>query len=161
MKAKALEAIGDSDLLEFARIEAALRANDRLKYYFSLLQLALSHADHPEQAVTTLASERVACGIDDGRLDSVIGAARREGDQYHVPGCAGVVERIADDARTMAAPVLASSIRDGYAQRLSSLLAELPAANADTVDGGALAAMTSAAARSPASIARSRYASRQ
>jgi uncharacterized protein Yka (UPF0111/DUF47 family) len=144
MKAKALEAIGDSDLLEFARIEAALRANDRLKYYFSLLQLALSHADHPEQAVTTLASERVACGIDDGRLDCVIGAARREGDQYHVPGCAGVVERIADDARTMAAPVLASSIRDGYAQRLSSLLAELPAANADTVNGGALAAMTRA-----------------
>jgi uncharacterized protein Yka (UPF0111/DUF47 family) len=148
MKAKALEAIGDSDLREIVQIEAALRANDRLKYYFSLLQLALSHADYPEQATTTLANERIACSIDDMDLDSVVGAARREADRYYVPSCAKVIERIRDDVRTMAVPVLASSVRDGYADRLSCRLAELPAADADIIDGAAVATMTSAGSQS-------------
>lgn len=48
MKTQILAAIGEADLQPAASLNAALAANDRIKYAFSLLQMALAHADHPE-----------------------------------------------------------------------------------------------------------------
>ncbi len=53
MKTQILAAIGESELQPAARLNAALAANDRLKYAFSLLQMALTHAEHPEQTAPT------------------------------------------------------------------------------------------------------------
>ena len=50
MKTQILAAIGERELQPAARLNAALAANDRLKYAFSLLQMALAHAEHPEQS---------------------------------------------------------------------------------------------------------------
>ena len=44
MKTQILDAIGESELQPAMRLNAALAANDRLKYAFSLLQMALAHA---------------------------------------------------------------------------------------------------------------------
>jgi hypothetical protein len=86
MKTQILAAIGETVLQPAARLNEALAANDRIKYFFSLLQLALSYAEHPNQPAGTLKRERVACGIDDPDLDTVVAGARTSGKSCHVPG---------------------------------------------------------------------------
>ena len=49
MKAQILAAIGETELQPASALNAALAANDRLKYVFSLLQMALAYAEHPGQ----------------------------------------------------------------------------------------------------------------
>ena len=108
MKTQILAAIGETVLQPAALLNEALAANDRIKYFFSLLQLALSYAEHPNQPAGTLKRERIACGIDDPDLDTVVAEARASGKLCHVPGGARILAHIAADARLMGAPVLAS-----------------------------------------------------
>ena len=108
MKMQILAAIGEKELRPVTSLNAALAANDRVKFGFSLLQMALSHAEHPEQPPATLTQERIACGIDDPHLDSVVAESRMIGKRCHVSGAAQIVLRIADDMRVMAAPVIAA-----------------------------------------------------
>ena len=88
--------------------DAALGANDRVKFYFTLLQMALSHAEHADASATSLKQDRIACGIDDVALDDVVVEARMVGTSCRVAGAARILARIAEDTRVMAAPVLAS-----------------------------------------------------
>ena len=85
MKTQILEAIGEAGLQPLASLNAALAANDRIKYRFSLLQMAITHAQHPEQPVGTLKRERIDCGIDDPDLDSIVAGARMAGKSCRVP----------------------------------------------------------------------------
>ncbi len=143
MKTAVLEVIGETALQWAAQLDAALSANDRIKYLLSLLQMALSQADHPEQAPESLTRERVACGIEDVGLDDIVGTSRREGSRYRLPGAAQLMARIARDIRMMASPVIvARGADDELARRLDAILAALPDATDDLVDGIAVAAMT-------------------
>jgi uncharacterized protein Yka (UPF0111/DUF47 family) len=154
VKTQVLEAIGETDLQSTAQLNAALAANDRLKFYFSLLQMALNHADHPDQPAATLKRERVSCGIDDASLDALVLATRKDGLYYRVPGCAKVISWIGRDIRAMAAPILSSETRQGsYSERLETLLAALPAAEADLLEGAAIAGITRTGRRDVASRA--------
>ncbi|KPF71349.1 hypothetical protein IP69_06535 [Bosea sp. AAP35] len=143
MKSEILAAIGERELQPAAQLNAALAANDRVKYIFSLLQLASAHARDPDQPFSTLRRERTACGIDDPDLDLVIGQARTKGKSCHVAGAAKIVARIADEMRLMAAPVLAGK-PDGLATRLDALLKALPSGRDDLLDPEAISAMTQA-----------------
>ena len=97
-KTAVLEAIGETHLSPSAQIEAALAANDRIKYYFSLLQTAVARADHPEQQPDSLQRDRLACGIENPSLDELAPNSRKENGHYRLPGCAAVFERIGDDS---------------------------------------------------------------
>src|ERR1700733_6536662 len=88
MKSRVLEAIGLTELRSASDVGDALTANDRVKYLFSLLQMATSHADHPEQAASSLKRERRACGIDDASLDDMVETAQFRDGQYQLPGAA-------------------------------------------------------------------------
>ncbi|WP_404712905.1 DUF47 domain-containing protein [Sphingomonas sp. MMS24-J13] len=143
MKSAILEAIGESELQSTASLNAALAANDRVKYAFSLLQLALAHAEHPEQPAPTLKQERIACGIDDPELDTVAAGARMVADRCHIAGAARIIARIRDDMGTMAAPVRAAD-PEGLSARLDKLLDALPAAADDQLDPRAILEMTQA-----------------
>ena len=79
MKTQILAAIGEKELQPAACLNAALAANDRVKYAFSLLQMASDHAEHPEQPAATLKRERIACGIDDPEFDTASAGARMMG----------------------------------------------------------------------------------
>ena len=118
MKTQILAAIGETVLQPAARLNAALAANDRIKYAFSLLQLALSYADHPEQAAATMKQERIACGINDPDLDTAVAGARMNGKLCHVPGAARIMcahyRRCSLDGGTCARH---ESGRDGRAAR--------------------------------------------
>jgi len=141
MKSEILAAIGETELQPAARLNAALAANDRVKYAFSLLQMAVAHAEHPEQQTSTLKRERIACGIDDPDLDAVVAGARMAGKSCTIAGAARVLVRIAQDMRVMAAPVLATK-PEGLAERLEGLIKALPAAIDDLVDPDVIGAMT-------------------
>lgn len=141
MKAQILAAIGETGLERSTQLNAALAANDRLKYYLSLLQMAVGHADRPEQAAPILREERLACGINDSGLDDLAGASRRENGYYHVPGCAKILQQVGEDVRIMATPVLADAQIQG---RLDRLLAALPACSEDRISPHAVSAITRA-----------------
>jgi hypothetical protein len=153
MKTQILAAIGEQALQPAASLNAALAANDRVKYAFSLLQLALAYAEHPEQPASTLKAERIACGIDDPDLDTVIAGARIVGKSCRVPDAARIFTHIADDMRLMAAPVLAAS-PDGFGPRLDGLLKGLPAAPDSLLDPQAVSAMMQAGHDGPDSLHR-------
>jgi len=153
MKTQILAAIGEDGLQSAASLNAALAANDRVKYAFSLLQMALAHAEHPEQPAATLKRERIGCGLDDPDLDTVVAGARMVGRACHVAGAARIFGRIADDMRSMAAPVLATK-PDGLAARLDGLLGALPATADDLLDPVATSAMMQAGHNSPDSLHR-------
>ena len=143
MKSQILAAIGEVDVQPAAALSAALAANDRLKYLFSLLQLSLSYGEHPGQQAGTLKRERIACGIDDADLDRAIPGARMAGARCHIEGASKIMARIAAEMRVMAAPLLAvNSV--GVAERLKLLLGSLPAGNDDLVDPDKISAMMQA-----------------
>ena len=131
MKTKILEAIGETELQQAAAVNAALAANDRIKYYFSLLQMALSHAERPDQGVDDLRRERLASGVQDALFDKVVAEARLQGGRIKLPECRRLLARVAEELRTMAAPVLAAPQGEAFGKRLETLLAALPSAEDD------------------------------
>jgi hypothetical protein len=143
MKDQILAAIGETGLQPAASLNAGLAANDRIKYTFSLLQMAIDHAEHPDQPVASLRQERIGCGIDDPDLDTVVAEARMVGEACHVPGATRIFARIGDDMRLMAAPVLAAH-SDGFATRAEALLGSMPATKDDLIDAAATSAMMQA-----------------
>jgi hypothetical protein len=48
VKTQILATLGEKGLQQASALNVGLTANDRLKYAFSLLQMALEHAQHPE-----------------------------------------------------------------------------------------------------------------
>lgn len=153
MKTQILAAIGETVMQPAASLNEAMAANDRIKYFFSLLQLALTYAEHPNQPAGTLKRERIACGIDDPDLDTVVAGARISGKSCRVLGAAKIFARVADDMHLMAAPVL-STETDGLAARLDGLLKALPAASDDLLDPDAVSAMMQAGHDGPDSLHR-------
>ena len=147
MKTQILEVIGESDLNRSVQIQAALAANDRIKYYLSLLQLAVARADHPEQPAPLLASEHLSTGLDSRALRELMTESRREHGRYRLPGCGAIAERVVADLRLMAAPVLAQSNEQQarFAERLEHLLAGLPKFQDDLTDASVVNELTCAA----------------
>jgi uncharacterized protein Yka (UPF0111/DUF47 family) len=137
MKTQMMETLGEQGLTLPSQVEAGLAANDRLKYYFSLLQVARGHADQPDQSSASLKPERLVAGIADASLDHLVAAARKQGASYHLPGCGQLLTSIASDARIMATPADL-----GAKQRLEILLKELTKAEGDLIAGSAIDAIT-------------------
>jgi len=146
MKTQILEAIGEANLNPAAQINTALAANERIKYYLSLLQLAVAHADHPEQNSNSLRREHMATGVDDRTLDDLMTQSRRENGRYRLPGYAAIIDEIAHDLQIMAAPVLATTnrMRAKFGERLERLLAGLRQPEGDLVERRAIDELTSA-----------------
>jgi uncharacterized protein Yka (UPF0111/DUF47 family) len=143
MKSRILEAIGVPELRLTATLDDALAANDRVKYYFSLLQMAVTRANEPTLEPMSLKRERLACGVDDAALDDMVASARRLARGYQLPGAAVVMRHLAEDMRVMAEPVIAAD-KAGYAERLRRLLDALPGAAEDTLSAAEIDAITRA-----------------
>jgi uncharacterized protein Yka (UPF0111/DUF47 family) len=122
---------------------AGLTANDRIKYIFSLLQMAISHAHHPDQPISTLKRERIACGINKPDLDDAVAGARMAGTSCFVPSAASIFALIREDIHLMAADVIAAG-PDGLAARIDGLLKALPFIHDDLIDPVATSAMMQA-----------------
>ncbi len=97
--------LGERSLVLPALINAALAANDRSKYYFTLLQAAASHARNSERPAPNLRRERLACGVDDASLDGVTGASTAEpGGRLRIPAAGAIVRALTGEVGAMLAP---------------------------------------------------------
>ncbi|MGZ8202275.1 MAG: DUF47 family protein [Burkholderiales bacterium] len=147
-KNRIISALGESKLLLPALLNAALAANDQVKYLFTLLQLARDRADHPHTVLPNLLQERIACGLDDEEeLDSVVEGSRRDGDEaYRIPHAERILTLIARNIRSMLEPLRgAERVEfDELVQRHQRFLLGCAAAQHDAIAGKTLSAITSA-----------------
>jgi uncharacterized protein Yka (UPF0111/DUF47 family) len=129
-----LEHLGETALLLPQLINQALTANDRVKYWLTLLQSARDHADRPTTDVSSLQREREAAGVDDASLDSVVSASTRDGNFVCIPQAATIHARVLDGLRAMLEPLKVAAAGDGttthsyeeYRQRFDRLVALAP-----------------------------------
>ncbi len=140
-KARIVDELGERELLLPALVNEALAANDRAKYRMTLLQSARAHADQPDLPAGDLEQERLACGIEEPDLDSVVERSRKEGDdQYRIPAAARIHDRLVEDIRHMLAPLGAGTEHE---RRLRALLEQAPAVAGDHISGACIRALTS------------------
>ena len=109
-KAQAVASLGQQKLILPAWVKAALSANDRLKVYLTVLQAASSHASHPNRDLPDLVNEIAAAGLTTGWLHDLVVAATRIDEDLFVPDLSRLVKCLADELRTMARPVLETTM---------------------------------------------------
>ncbi|HTR53568.1 MAG TPA: DUF47 family protein [Kofleriaceae bacterium] len=148
IKQAIVEVLGERDLLVPELVHAALEANARAKYFFTVLQLARAHADALDAPVPDLRVEREVAGIEDVRLDTVVEASRNLGDRYRIPLVDTILEQLLSDIRSMISPLrLAAGPGDAtvaaFDQRLAAIRASCPARSRTTITAEAIEALTS------------------
>jgi hypothetical protein len=150
-KASILERIGDDGLLLPQLVMRALAANDRLKYYLTLLQAACAYATAPRSPAPSLRVEREASGITDSSLDHIIEGSSTIGvDRLHVPHAGSIIEQLFDELRVMLHPLSVAQrthpeVRprvDVYKRRLDALVAHAPMCHDDQLMTRAVAVLT-------------------
>ena len=140
-KSRIIQELGNEELLLPPLIAGALQANDRIKYYFTLIQAAKARADNPDSQYSNLQLERQAARVEDGSLDHVIERSSRAGAGCSIPKVGEIYENIRKDIDTMIAPLKDAA---SYRSRLDRLLDQTPAIENDLVSGDFVAKLTSA-----------------
>ena len=124
-----IQELGEEGLLLPVLINRALLANDRIKYFFSLLQTAAEQADHPERALPTMRVERETAGIETEQFDTVIEGTKmvRTG-EYTVPFLDLIVREVTRCIDEMIEPFACQGGADAgeFARRKTVLLSVLP-----------------------------------
>jgi hypothetical protein len=150
-KAGILEQIGERSLLLPELINEGLAANDRLKYYLTLLQTAYACASSSGGQVPDLRNEREAAGVSDEALDTVVGNSRMLSPTVvHIPGAAAILQRIFADVRHMLEPVATAATMHGelteraaiYTRRLNEQVARAPTAADDQMTSSVIETLT-------------------
>lgn len=117
-----LEELGHADLVLPALVGRGLEANDRAKYFLSLLQAARAHADRPDRADSALREERLAAGVTDASLDRVVpGAARLGEGRYAIPRLDEILDGLFGSVEAMLAPLAVAGDATVDAARLDAL----------------------------------------
>jgi hypothetical protein len=135
-------------LLRPAQVRAALKANERLKLYLSVLQAAAMHAEHPREAALDLAREIAAADItaraDAEWLHDLPATAAREGEAgVRVPDLVRLAQRLHEDLGVMAQPVTEGDYADrALAERVARWQAQLAAVSGPVLDAAQLDALT-------------------
>ncbi|MDD1715167.1 MAG: hypothetical protein LUQ61_07920 [Methanoregulaceae archaeon] len=144
-KQQIIQELGESELLFPSLVNAALAANERVKYCFTLLQTAKGHAGQPDAEQTNLRKERESAGIDDPLLDTVVGGSRMSGDdQYQIPFLAEILSLVREGMFQMVRPFTVPGVDDeaGFEERLAGLLSEIPSGEGDLIQGTLIDRMT-------------------
>jgi len=99
-----IESLGEQRLVLPSRVNAALAANDRAKYYFTLLQAAVAHAEHPERPAADLRQERLACGVTDDGGGALTASTKLGAGEYLIPGAARIGRTLFGEVALMLRP---------------------------------------------------------
>ena len=154
-KTAIVEELGSGEVLLPSLVNAALSANDQVKYCFALVVAARARADEPLRPAPTLRVERLAAGVEDDAFDAVVGDAVRCGaDGYLVPGLDRVVGLVRRGLEAMVRPLAVAAV-PGLAEirrRLDDLLAGLPSSLGGPVPRAALDRLTSGDRRAGDSV---------
>lgn len=144
-KNQIIQELGQGDLLVPTVVNAALAANERVKYCFTLLQNARSHADQPDVEHSNLRKERELAGVENPLLDTVTEGTRKiREDLYHVPMLDEILSLIRQSMEEMMAPFPDSCDATGtpFRERLVSLLRDFPAGESGTISGSLIDTLT-------------------
>ncbi len=142
-----IDELGEPALLLPQRLQEALAANDRLKFCFTLLQAAQSHADHPLEPPLDLSAERSAARLPAGDLDAAVADARREANgELYLPGAARVRQWLLDDLAAMSAPLELGRAPEAaqLSARAQRIAQTLPPFADDRIPEGLIGVLTSA-----------------
>jgi hypothetical protein len=147
MKTQIVEALGETALALPGLVARGLQANDRAKYYMSLLQACRQWATNGG-AAPDLSAERRACGDQDEALDDVIAGARATPDgAMFMPHAGQILERLFDSVEQMLTPFRATPAEiessDAYERRLADLRNRF-SITGDSVPAGFVDAVTHA-----------------
>lgn len=139
--------LGEEELILPALVNTALAANDRIKYFFTLLQAAQARARNPQGDYRNLRIEREAAGIDDPQFDRVVGDSMPVGGgRYQIPLAAAIIAGIRTCLADMVSPIISRDDGTGevFLNRLNLLLAELPGDQGDIIEDRVIQRITSA-----------------
>jgi uncharacterized protein Yka (UPF0111/DUF47 family) len=126
-KKSILKELGEEELLLPELVNAALAANERIKYYFTLLQTAQSRALHPDREIPSLKKERETAVVENALLDSVVQGAEDLGSgTYRIPYAEEILSAIKACMQEMSRPILAREEAHDYNKRLTELLEGWP-----------------------------------
>lgn len=126
-KKNILKELGEEELLLPELVNAALTANERIKYYFTLLQTAQSRALHPDREFSSLKKEREISGVENAQLDNVVQGAEGLGSgTYRIPYAGEIFSAIKACMHEMYLPILARGKANDYDKRLTELLEGWP-----------------------------------
>ncbi|VVB90866.1 Uncharacterised protein [uncultured archaeon] len=143
-KKSILKELGEEELLLPELVNAALAANERIKYYFTLLQTAQSRALHPDREFPSLKKERETAGVENVLLDSVVQGAEDLGSgTYRIPYADEIFSAIKACMQEMSLPILARGEANDYDKRLTELLEGWPAAGEEALSEQFLQRITS------------------
>jgi hypothetical protein len=143
-KTGVLGALDERGLLLPDLLDVAVGANERAKYYLSLLQMAVMRAEAPDVDFPNLRGERVAAGIVDERLDGVVSGSRHlVGDQVRVPLAPEVIGRLLEDVGQMLEPLRAAGRAEPFDARFAKISRVAPRAR-DTLRPADVATLASA-----------------
>jgi uncharacterized protein Yka (UPF0111/DUF47 family) len=134
-KTQIIQELGNKELLLPKLVNEALAANDRIKYFLSLLQMAKSHADNLGHDFSSMKLERQASGITDSSFDSVVEASSRTDGHYSIPNAKRIIEGIKDDIWKMVAPLSVRATDKNYRSRIESLIGQIPPIENDSIPG--------------------------
>lgn len=135
-KTDAIASLGQQSLLLPAWVNAALRANDRLKLLLTLLQSAAAHAMAPQQAQTDLRHELAATGLDAPWLRELPASASRDGEDVLLPELPQLCALLAAELATMARPLLASETDAATRTRCADWQTRLGSVHDDVLSPG-------------------------
>ncbi|PWV81544.1 DUF47 family protein [Halomonas sp. A11-A] len=142
-KVDVVASLGQEQLLRPARITAALRANDRLKVYLSLLQAARAHADDPAAPPLDLSGELAAVRIGSPWLKDLPASAFRTGRLVNIPELPRLAALLREDLLIMARPFIESADHVALSARTVHWSDWLASLGDDTLDDHQLQALTS------------------
>jgi hypothetical protein len=139
-----LKELGEEELLMPELVNAALAANERIKYYFTLLQTAQSRALHPDREFPSLKKEREIAGVENALLDSVVQGTEGLGSgRYRIPYTEEILSVIKECMEEMSLPILARGKEHDYDKRFTVLLEGWPAAGEEALSEQFLQRITS------------------
>ena len=134
-------------------LDTAIAGNEQAKYVLSLLQMAVSYAERPEDAAApSLQTDREACGISDASFDETVAKSASDGyGNFYIPGAQRLIAFLDDGLRAMLAPVAlvatqlegSLGMQERYRQRLDQLVAATPPIVDDMLSGETISAMAS------------------
>jgi uncharacterized protein Yka (UPF0111/DUF47 family) len=145
-KTEMIKELGECQLLLPGLVNAGLVANDRVKYYFTLLQTARQRAEHPNREFPDLRGERETAGVENTFLDNVVfGSQKGEPGKYSIPLAAEIFSHIRQCMEEMLRPVetKGSASAAEYRGRLVRLLEALPVSGEEQVPGELIMRITS------------------
>ena len=145
-KLSIVEELGEKELLVPGLVNSALIANNKIKYYFTLLQSAREKAQQPEKEYSNLKTERITAGENDTSLDTVVNSAMKvEEDSYLIPGSGKIIDSILWCMDEMIKPLLISSWVDAaeFSLRLEELRSKITSGNTELVTGELIQQITS------------------